>query len=169
LLITQHYHGDAKTALHVAEAEATLNQLHYRNETSFLFQHYITRMSECFELMEDNNQGFSEAQKVKKMLDGVVSTNAEVVAIKAVVCTAHPTDFNGTSTFMASQIALLYPAATSDLRNKQKTLAVTQTAGCGRGRGCCGGGRGAGSRGAGGHGGGGGHHEPTDFEWCGCQ
>jgi hypothetical protein len=39
-------------------------------------------MSECFELMDDNNQGLSEPQKVKKMLNGVISTNPEVIAIK---------------------------------------------------------------------------------------
>jgi hypothetical protein len=150
LLITQHYRGDAETALRAAEAEATLNRLHYRNETSFSFERYITRMSECFELMEDNHQGYSEAQKVKKMLDGVVSTNAEVVAIKAVVRSTHPTDFNSASTLMAGQIALLYPAASTDVRNKRKISAVAQ--GRGRGRGRCGG------RNAGGRGGGGGRH-----------
>jgi hypothetical protein len=107
--------------LHAAEAEASLNHLHYRSEAVFPFERYITRMSECFELMEDNQQGFSEPQKVKKMLDGVVYgvvlTNAEVVAIKVVVRLTHPNDFNHASTLMSGQIALLFPAATSDLRN----------------------------------------------------
>jgi hypothetical protein len=129
LLITQHYRGDAETALRALEAEAALNRLHYRNEASFPFERYITRMSECFELMDDNHQGFSEPQKVKKMLDGVISTNAEVVAIKAVVRTAHPTDFNAASTLMAGQIALLYPASNGELRKKRKISAVAQTAG----------------------------------------
>jgi hypothetical protein len=126
LIITRHYRGDAETALRAAEAEASLNRLHYRSEAVFPFERYITRMSECFELMEDNQQGFSEPQKVKKMLDGVVSTNAEVVAIKAVVRSTHPNDFNRASTLMSGQIALLFPAATSDLRNKRKISAVAQ-------------------------------------------
>jgi hypothetical protein len=158
LLITQHYRGDAETAFCASEAEAALNRLHYRNEASFPFERYITRMSECFELMDDNHQGFSEPQKVKKMLDGVISTNAEVVAIKAVVRTAHPTDFNAASTLMAGQIALLYPASNGELRNKRKISAVAQTAGRGRGRGRCSGGRGAGGRG-----GGGGRHGSTQI------
>jgi hypothetical protein len=126
LIITRHYYGDAETALCAAEVEASLNRLHYRSEAVFPFERYITRMSECFELMEDNQQGFSEPQKVKKMLDGVVSTNAEVVAIKAVVRSTHPNDFNRGSNLMSGQIALLFPAATSDLRNKRKISAVTQ-------------------------------------------
>jgi hypothetical protein len=47
--------------------------------------------------MDDNNQGLSEAQKVKKLLKGVTSTNPEVIAIKAVVRSTHPTDFNRAS------------------------------------------------------------------------
>jgi hypothetical protein len=131
LILTRHYRGDAETALRAAEAEASLNHLHYRNEAVFPFKQYITRMSECFELMEDNQQGFSEPQKVKKMLDGVVSTNAEVVAIKAVVRSTHPNDFNRASNLMAGQIALLFPAAMSDLRNKRKISAVGAQGGSG--------------------------------------
>jgi hypothetical protein len=110
LILTCHYHGDAETALHVAEAEASLNRLHhYCSEAEFPFEHYITCMSECFELTEDSQQRLSEPQKVKKMLDGVVSTYAKVVAIKAVVCSTHPNDFNRVSTLMAGQIVLLFP------------------------------------------------------------
>jgi hypothetical protein len=160
LILTRHYRGDAETALRAAEAEASLHRLHYRSEAVFPFERYITRMSECFELMEDNQQGFSEPQKVKKMLDGVVSTNAEVVAIKAVVRSTHPNDFNRASNLMAGQIALLFPAATSDLRNKRKISAVAQGHGGGPG--------GAGGRG-GRHGGrnagrgSGGRHGNTQF------
>jgi hypothetical protein len=161
LILTRHYRGDAETALRAAEAEASLYRLHYRSEAVFPFERYITRMSECFELMEDNQQGFSEPQKVKKMLDGIVSTNAEVVAIKAVVHSTHPNDFNRASNLMAGQIALLFPAATSDLRNKRKISAVAQGHGGGPG--------GAGGRG-GRHGGrmnagrgSGGRHGNTQF------
>jgi hypothetical protein len=149
LLITQHYRGDAETALRAAEAESMLLRLFYRNEAAFSFENYITRMSECFELMKDNEQGLSEGQKVKKMLDGVVSTNAEVVAIKAVVRSTYPNDFSAASTLMAGQIALLFPAATNELRNKRKISAVNAgpgTPNLGRGRG----GRGGGGRGGGG-------------------
>jgi hypothetical protein len=109
-------------------------------------------MCECFELLADNDQGLSNAQKVKKMLDGVLSTNAEVVAIKAVVRSMHPMNFNSASTLMPNQIAILFPAANNKLHNKRRILAVAQMSGCGRGRGRYG------SHGAGGRGGSGGHH-----------
>jgi hypothetical protein len=130
LLIDKHYRGDAETALRAAEAKATLQKLHYRNEAVFSFEKYITRMSECFELLEDNDQGLSDAQKVKKMLAGIVSTNQEIVSLKTVVRTNHPNDFDSASTLMATQIALLYPSAENKHRtNKRKISAVAQNQG----------------------------------------
>jgi hypothetical protein len=83
-------------------------------------------MSECFELMEDNHQGLSEPQKVKKMLEGIITTNGEILAIKAVVRTKHRNDFNQASTLMASQIALLFLGAEPEQCNKHKISAVSQ-------------------------------------------
>jgi hypothetical protein len=134
LIITRHFRGDAEVALRAAVAEAKLTKLHYRgNELVFLFETYITRMSECFELMEDNHQGLSEPQKVKKMLEGIITTNGEILAIKAVIHTKHPNDFNQASTLMASQIALLFPGADPEQRNKRKISAVSRTDGRGHG------------------------------------
>jgi hypothetical protein len=152
LIITRHYRGDAEVALRAAVAEAKLTRLHYRgNEAVFSFDNYITRMSECFELMEDNHQGLSKPQKVKKMLDGVISTNPKVIAIKAVVSSKYPNNFNQASTLMANQIALLFPLADTEPRNKRKISAVSKNDG----------------RGHGGNGGRGGRHgKSTNPEWC---
>jgi hypothetical protein len=133
-IISLHYRGDAETARRAAEAEALLERLHYKNEASFSFERYITRLNECFELMDDNDQGLSEAQKVKKLLKGVTSTNPEVIAIKAVVRSTHPTDFNRASTLIAGQIAVLFPAVNTDMRPKRKISALEGNQN-GRGRG----------------------------------
>jgi hypothetical protein len=53
-IISLHYPGDAETARCAAEAEALLKHIHYKNKASFPFKHYITRLNECFELMDDN-------------------------------------------------------------------------------------------------------------------
>jgi hypothetical protein len=66
LLIKHHYRGDTETAVHAAEA-AWLHHLHCHNESALPFKQYVTKLSElkCFELMADNDQQLSEAQKVK--------------------------------------------------------------------------------------------------------
>jgi hypothetical protein len=48
-----------------------LERLHYKSEASFSFKKYVTKMNECFELLQDNNQDLAEAQKVRKLLNGV--------------------------------------------------------------------------------------------------
>jgi hypothetical protein len=62
------------------------------------------------------------------MLEGIISTNPELYAIKAVVRTAHPTNFNLASRLMAEQVALLYPSSNKDAGNKSKISAVEQHA-----------------------------------------
>jgi hypothetical protein len=68
-------------------------------------------MNECFELMDDNDQALAEAQKVKKLLNGVKSTHPEINALKTVVRATYPTDFNAATMLMAGQIAVIFPAA----------------------------------------------------------
>ena len=141
IYLTEHYLGTAETGRRAAEAEAQLLRLHYKNEASFPFEKYITRLHECFEALEDNQQGLIDAQKVKKMLENVSSTNMEIISLKTVIRERYPNDFAQASTHMAGQIALIAPAAHSELRNKRRIAAV-DTNGRGFGRG----GRGRGRR-----------------------
>jgi hypothetical protein len=98
--------------------------LHYRNEAALPFEQYVTKLSECFELMADNDQQLSEAQKVKYLLDGMISTNPDIIAIKAVVREKFPTSFNQASLSLAGQISLMYPASHLESRAKRKISAV---------------------------------------------
>jgi hypothetical protein len=134
-IITTHYRGTAETARRAAEAEAMLERLHYKSEASFSFEKYVTKMNECFELLKDNDQDLAEAQKVKKLLNGVKTNHPEVNALKTVVRATHPTDFNAATTLMAGQIAVLFPAASFayDTRPKRKISAANTNRG-GRGR-----------------------------------
>jgi hypothetical protein len=124
LIIEHHYRGDAETAVRAAEAEARLHRLHYRNESALPFEQYVTKISECFELMADNDQQLSEAQKVKYLLDGMISTNPDIIAIKAVVREKFPTNFNQASLSLAGQISRMYPASHLESRAKRKISAV---------------------------------------------
>jgi hypothetical protein len=124
LLIEHHYCGDAETAVRAAKAEAQLHRLHYQNEAALPFEQYVTKLSECFELMADNDQQLSEAQKVKYLLDGMISTNPDIIAIKAVVCEKFPTNFNQASLSLAGQILHMYPASHLESRAKRKISVV---------------------------------------------
>lgn len=142
LLIEEHYRGDAEVALRAASAEARMKGLFYKQQSSMPFEKYLTRLNECWELMEDNDQFYSDAQKVKKLLDGVKSEDPEVVAIKAVIRSTYPNNYNAASTMMSGQIAILFPGSHTDSNNdtsnkyKRKISAVNRHEGRGgRGRG----------------------------------
>jgi hypothetical protein len=135
ILISEHYRGTAETAQRATEAEAQLARLFYKGETPlFKFEMYITRLRECFELLEDNDQGLSGAQKVNAMLKGIMSTHPRITSLSTTILTMHPTDFEGASSVMANVISHIFPAVNtpSDGRAKHQISALEHNEGRGR-------------------------------------
>jgi hypothetical protein len=130
----RHYLGDDANARRAAQAKAQMDRLHYKNESVFPFERYVTILHECFEALDDNNQGLNDAHKVNKLLEGVQSTNPEVIALKTVIRATHPTDFNAASTHMAQQIAMIFPAANISEARVKRRVANVETGARGRGR-----------------------------------
>ena len=130
--MTNHYLGTAGAGRRAAEAEAQLARLHYKNEVSFPFEKYITRLYECFGALDENEQGYCDAQKVKVMLENVTSSTVEVIALKTLIRNNYPNDFAHASTHMAAQIALIFPAAQGDICNKRR-IGAMDSRGEGRG------------------------------------
>jgi hypothetical protein len=128
-IITTHYQGTAEMARQAAKAEAMLERLHYKSKASFFIREVCEKMNECFELLKDNDQDLAEAQKVKKLLNGIKTNHPKVNALKTVVCATHSTDFNAVTMLMAGQIAVLFPAASFsyDTRPKRKISAANST------------------------------------------
>jgi hypothetical protein len=121
----------------VPRRQAQLARLHYKNKALFPFEKYFTRLYDCFEALEDNEQGYRNAQKVKQMLENVTSSDVEVIALKTVIRKNYSNDFAMATTHMAAQIALIFPAAQSDICNKRPIGAMDSRGGgrAGRGRG----------------------------------
>lgn len=136
LRLEAHYLGTEHTARRASEAEARLRQLHYKSEAIFKFEDYVSGLYECFEMLEDNNQGLHEAQKVNKLLAGVQSNNAEITGLKPLIRKEFPNDFDGAATQMAAQIANIYPATLGqDNRPKRRIAGVEAEAVARAGRG----------------------------------
>jgi hypothetical protein len=112
-----------------------LARLFYKGETPlFKFEMYITRLRECFELLEDNDQGLSGAQKVNAMLKGIMSTHPRITSLSTTILTMHPTDFEGASSVMPNVISHIFPAVNtpSDGRAKHQISALEHNEGRGR-------------------------------------
>jgi hypothetical protein len=112
ILISEHYRGTAETAKRAAEADALLARLYYKGETpNFTFEKYVTRLREAFELLADNEQPLTGAQKVKQMLKGFICTHPRVTPLITAVMKDHSTNFEEASSMMANVISQIFPAA----------------------------------------------------------
>jgi hypothetical protein len=68
LLLCEHYVGEA-------HATGKLETLFWKNEASFSFEKFLTRMSEAFKELEDAGH---EAQKVQQLLKSIKNDNVQV-------------------------------------------------------------------------------------------
>jgi hypothetical protein len=86
-------------------------------------------------MLEDNNQGWHDAQKVNKLLAGTQSNNPEINGLKPLIRKEYPNDFEAAATQLAGQIALTHSASNNnaDGRNKRHISAVDQNYHGGRG------------------------------------
>jgi hypothetical protein len=84
--------------------------------------------------MADNEQQLFEAQKVKYLLDGMISTNPDIIVIKAVVHEKFPTSFNQVSLLLAGQISRMYLASHLKSHAKHKISTVHRDSACNRNR-----------------------------------
>ena len=66
LLLREHYVGEVHDMRRAASATAKLETLFWKNEASFSFEKFLTRMSEAFKELEDAGQPLYEAQKVQQ-------------------------------------------------------------------------------------------------------
>jgi hypothetical protein len=88
-------------------------------------------------MLEDNNQGWHDAQKVNKLLAGIQSNNPEITGLKPLIRKEYPNDFEAAATQLAGQISLIYSESNNDAdgRNKRRISAVDQNHNAGgRGR-----------------------------------
>ena len=78
LLLREHYVGEAHDMRRAASATAKLETLFWKNEASFSFEKFLTRMSEAFKELEDAGQPLYEAQKVQQLLKSIKKDNVQV-------------------------------------------------------------------------------------------
>jgi hypothetical protein len=78
-------------------------------------------LSENFDLLEDNDQGLSETQKVKKFLGGIISTHQDVINIKGQIRDRFSTNFYEAAKHFVAQLSMIpgYMANRMD-RNRAK-------------------------------------------------
>ena len=95
LALVGHYDGTGELNKRLERAKEELNRLHYKDEKSFPFERYVTKLKENFFILcKDKDEALTGKQQVDVMMKGIRSTDASIVAAKTDVYKDFRTDFS---------------------------------------------------------------------------
>jgi hypothetical protein len=136
LLLREHYVGEAHDMRRAASANAKLEALFWKNEASFPFEKFLTRMNEAFKELEDAGQPLYPQQKVQHLLRGVKNDDVQVQTTLGIIRDRYLTDFDAACLTLSRTISTRFTNIEPN-RNKRNIGAVSSTHGRhgGRGRG----------------------------------
>ena len=80
--LRKHYDGPGQVEKRLAHAYNILNNTHYRSERQYNFESYVTKLSEAFEILKDNDVPKAEREKVDCLLNGMQSENQIIITAK---------------------------------------------------------------------------------------
>ena len=107
--LCNHYDGPAEGDKRVAIARHDIKIIHYRNESSFSFEKYSTRLKSAFTTLATYNQPRSEIEKVEILLDQISTNDARLVTSIGICRDQHATTFEDACTYLSKEIATIYP------------------------------------------------------------
>jgi hypothetical protein len=138
LLLREHYVGEAHDQRRAASALAKLENLFWKNESSFPFEKYLTRLNEAFMEMEDAEQPLYPAQKVQWLIRGIKNDDIQVQTTIGIIRDRYLTNFDEACLTLSRTISSRF-ASIEPGKNKRNVGAVNTNAGRssnrGRGRG----------------------------------
>ena len=103
IALCNHYDGPAEGDKRVAIARHDLKILHYRNESSFSFEKYSTRLKSAFTTLATYNQSKSEREKVEILLDQISTNDARLITSIGICRDQHARTYEDACTYLSSQ------------------------------------------------------------------
>ena len=85
LLLREHYVGEAHDMRRAAIANAKLEALFWKSETTFPFEKYLTKLNEAFMELDEANVPLYESQKVNYLLRGIKNDDIQVQTTLGIV------------------------------------------------------------------------------------
>ena len=119
LALVNHYDGTGELNKRLERAKEEMSRLHYKDEKSYPFERYVTKLKENFFILaKDKDEALTGKQKVEKMMNGLRSTDTSIIAARTVIYHQYRDDFNGATTFLSGLIANIHSAAQFDYGNR---------------------------------------------------
>ena len=155
IALQEHYDGTAEGERRMAVAKADLAKLFYRNESTFSFEKYVTKLLAIFNILEKYKFPVYEKDKVDHLLNKIQCADKDFQMTVNICRSSHSDNFVQASTYLQTEVARIFPEAqpSSGRYGKRRYVKAFGRGGGrgGRGRGRLGGrgGRGQGGRGRG--------------------
>ena len=148
IALREHYDGKAEGERQKAIANADLGKLFYRNESTFPFEKFVTKLKEGFDILEKYSVPVHEENKLRMLFEKMQCNNAEFKS-EVILCRATHTVFTDATIYLQTAVTRIFPnfQPSSGRYNRRRNInASGRGRGRGRGRGA---GRGRGGRGHG--------------------
>jgi hypothetical protein len=107
--LSGHYDGPAEGDKRVTVARHDLKIIHYRNESSFSFEKYSSKLKKAFDTLEQYQQPKTEREKVEILLDQINTNDTRLVTALGICRDRHANTFTDACTYLSQQIAVIYP------------------------------------------------------------
>ncbi len=109
-----HYEGKDIVDKRVVIAKSIIgtgpNGAFYKNEQTFSFEKYATRLRQAYTTLAICRQPFAEATMVRRLYDGILITNnTQMELAKAYILDHCNDDFNKAVSYMSSKVNLAFP------------------------------------------------------------
>jgi len=109
LALVSHDLATGASNARVNIANGILEGLHYKNETVFPCEKFITRFTKCINILDSSeDEALTPKQKVDKLFEKIQSNDQKLLAAAAVVQNKYPRDFAAAATEMGARILVLY-------------------------------------------------------------
>ena len=104
-----HYDGKSEVARRKQVSRADLKKISYKNENTFTFEKYVTKLKDIFNVLEKYSVPLYKDQMVEHLLDHIMSPNTELNTEVTIFRSPHSSTFVKASTYLSTVVTRLYP------------------------------------------------------------
>ena len=104
-----HYDGQPEGAYRRKVDRADLKKIFYKNETTFKFDKYVTKLKGFFNVLERYGVPLYEEHMDEHLLENIISPNTELKIEVNIFRSSHLSRFFRTPTYLSTVVARLYP------------------------------------------------------------
>jgi hypothetical protein len=118
LALVQHYGAGGEEKKRVELAKATMKNLHYRDEQSFTFENFTTKLTDCLRVLEEAREGYTENQKVDALIEQIHNKDPRFVIHVETVRATMADDYEAAVRHLSNMAVQIFPFAHQS--NKQR-------------------------------------------------